>query len=318
MRIHARMMQAYRGQTLRVANDPSHALLTREPVLLCQLATPTTARWCSAAGILTIYAVLTYSVVVYTYVFGWFYPGRVGASWILMLVVAFFLCFVNWFWKQQLDHAVVPDYTVLHTMPTVLRADAQHGMQPQLLTDAPPSSAVASPPGGVRINGWAPQQEGGQQVISSPAVAPSAALYPSAYPGGVAMSALSPSYASPSAPLAFPLPSFARNASGSEGEAAGIRFHPEEGEPSYVGQGPSVPSAYSAPPPPSQYTHLAYASGEGAASELTAGVTAAVPQATYATGLPLARPRFCPLCGTSLAHLPLEAHFCGNCGKAVM
>jgi hypothetical protein len=316
MRIHARMMEAYRGQTLRVSNDPSHALLAREPVLLYQLATPATARWCSAASSLTIYAVLTYSMVVYTYVLGWYsyYPGHVDVSWILMLVVALCLCFADAFWKYQMKYALVPDYTVMETLPSVLRGETEPALRPQLLTDASPSSAVASPPGGVQINGWAQQQGGGHQVMSvSHAVAP----YPSAYHGGVALAALSapsaassstlsPSYASPSAP--HPPPSFASGA-----EAGVIRFHPENGEPPYVEQGPPL---YSAPSP--QYNDLAYSSREGAAPDLRAGVTVAIPLATYATGLPLARPRFCPFCGTSLVHLPLEARFCGNCGKAVM
>jgi hypothetical protein len=313
LRIHSRMMEAYRGQTLRLANDPSHALLAREPVLLCQLATPTTARWCSAASTLTIYAVLTYSMVVYTFELGWYshYSGTVDDSWILMLVAALCLCFVDAFWKYQLKYALVPDYTVMETLPSVLRGETEPALRPQLLTDVPPSSAVNSPPGGVQINGWAQQPEGGHRVISvSPAVAPSAALYPSAYPGGVALAALSPSYASPSAPR--PLPSFV-----SAAEAGVIRLHPENGEPPYGEQGPPLYSA-----PSSQYNDLAYSSQEGAAAApnlgAAAGGTAAMPQATYATGLPLARPRFCPFCGTSLAHLPLEARFCGNCGKAVV
>ena len=117
------------------------------------------------------------------------------------------------------------------------------------------------------------------------------------------MVALPPSYAPPP-------PTFASGA-----EAGVIRFHPENGEQPYGEQGPPVYSAAMLPP---QYNDLAYSSREGVPADLNVSVTTAVPQATYATGLPLARPRFCPFCGASLAHLPLEARFCGNCGKAVV
>jgi hypothetical protein len=117
------------------------------------------------------------------------------------------------------------------------------------------------------------------------------------------MVALPPSYASPPSTFA------------SVAEAGVLRFHPEKGEPPYEEQGPPVYSAALSPP---QYNDLAYSSREGVPADLNAGVTAAIPQATYATGLPLARSHFCPFCGASLVHLPSQARFCGNCGKAVV
>jgi hypothetical protein len=137
-RMHSRMREAYRGQTLRLVNDPSHPLLAREPVLLRQLVNPSAARWCAAAKIISTYAVLTYFLVVYTFWHGW--SGRYNGlyvSWIVMLLITVMLWFVDFFMQAQLQHACAPDYTSLQTMPSVLRGDTEPGMQPQMLTDVP-------------------------------------------------------------------------------------------------------------------------------------------------------------------------------------
>jgi hypothetical protein len=121
-RMHSRMREAYRGQTLRQANDPSHRLLAREPVLLRQLVSSSAARWCAAAKIISTYAVLTYFLVVHTFFSGW--GGRYNGlyvSWLVMLLITAMIWFIDFFMQAQLQHACAPDYTSLQTMPSVLR-----------------------------------------------------------------------------------------------------------------------------------------------------------------------------------------------------